>query len=116
MKTGTFKAESVDHIGSCDDFNNNFGHVVGKKTHVDESIGGKAKYRIQFNGHFDQLLDENGEIDVFRPKTSCHLDFSFPKGWTKAQMLETGLRELGFKTGRSSLNHVTIVGLIEDGS
>ena len=104
MNKGWFKTEAVDMLHSSRIINKNFDMISGKKVFVEDFIGGKAKFRISFIGKFN--------IDTFitDPRTSCFVDFFFPKGWTKAKMLETGLNQLGFLTDRTELlNDVGIV-------
>ena len=104
MNKGWFKTEAVALHHSSTIIANNFDMISGQKQFVEDFIGGKAKFRITFIGKFD--------IDTFLtdPRTSCFVDFFFPKGWTKAKMLETGLNQLGFLTDRTELlNEVCIV-------
>jgi len=105
-KTGWFKIEGVDLRNSCSDFDNNFDMIAGKKTKVEDFIGGKATFKIEFIGKFD--------IDTFltNPRTNCFATFEFPKGWSRKKMLENALNELGFETERHELSDwVQIKGL-----
>ena len=105
-KTGWFKSEAVRLNGSCQEIDDNFDMIAGQKTFVEDEIGGKATFKIEFIGTFN--------IDTFLtdPRTNCFATFKFPKGWTRKKMLETALNELGFETGRDDiLDWVEIKGL-----
>jgi len=96
-----FKQEAVDIFSSHHEIDKNFGLIVGKKSYVEDFIGGKAAFKITFSGVWGD--------DLFAPRTSCFATFSFPKGWTRKKMLEAGLNELGFLT--NDLDWITIEGV-----
>ena len=96
--------EAVNLFNSIEEIDSNFILIVGRKTHVEDFIGGKATFKIEFSG-------KRGE-NIFDPRTYCHATFKFPKGWTRKEMLESGLNQLGFKTSRDDvLNWVIIEGV-----
>lgn len=98
-----YKTEHLDIYSSNKELEKNFGLIYGKKTYVEDFIGGKATFKITFNGKWGE--------DIYAPRTNCYATFSFPKGWTRKKMLETGLNELGFLTSKSNLDWLTIEGV-----
>ena len=105
IKSRSFVKTAIVMYKGSEEINNNFDMIWGQKKYVEDFIGGKAKFRIEFFGKLD--------IETFLtdPRTNCYVDFFFPKGWTRRKMLLTGLDKIGIDVEYDDFGEVVIKGI-----